>query len=75
MLRFLSDEKYIKIYWSVKVSKIKKLTVTLSDGYKASYVVDKDGFTWNPPSDLSPEKQRAYWDELYAKVQNKGKKH
>ena len=54
MLRFLSDEKYIKIYWSVKVTK--KFKLTLKDGSVVSYTKDENGeIQYFPEKDLDPK--------------------
>ena len=74
MLRFLSDEKYIKIYWSVKVSK--KFKLTLKDGSVVSYTKNKNGeIQYFPEKDLDPKTAKARWDELYDKVYKRAGTH
>lgn len=74
MLRFLSDEKYIKIYWSVKVTK--KFKLTLKDGSVVNYTKDKNGeIQYFPEKDLDPKTAKARWDELYDKVYKRAGKH
>ena len=79
MLRFLSDEKYIKIYWSVRVANTKKkkfLKFTLQDGSVARYTKDKQGhIQYYPEKDLDPKIAKARWDELYDKVYKRAGTH
>ena len=74
MLRFLEDEKYIKIYWSVKVTK--KFKLTLKDGSVVNYTKAKNGeIQYFPEKDLDPKTAKARWDELYDKVYKRAGKH
>ena len=74
MLRFLSGEKYIKTYWSVKVTK--KFKLTLKDGSVVNYTKDKNGeIQYFPEKDLDPKTAKARWDELYDKVYKRAGKH
>ena len=76
MLRFLSDEKYIKIYWSVKVKQPKTYKLKLEDGSTVEYTKDKQGeIQYRPGKDLDPKIAKARWDELYDKVYKRAGKH
>jgi|TARA_S200002703_G_scaffold154145_1_gene156495 hypothetical protein len=81
MLRFLSGEKYIKTYWSVKVSKIKKeklrlRKLSLKDGSVVNYTKDKQGeIQYFPEKGLDPKIMKSRWDELYATVYKRAETH
>jgi len=76
MLRFLSGEKYIKTYWSVKVKQPKKLKLKLKDGTTVQYVKDEQGeIQYSPEKGLDPKVARARWDELYATVYKRAGTH
>jgi len=69
MLRFLSGEKYIKIYWSVKVKQPKTYKLKLEDGSTVEYTKDKQGeIQYRPGKDLDRKIAKARWDELYDKL-------
>ena len=81
MLRFLSGEKYIKTYWSVKVTKIKKeklrlRKLSLKDGSVVNYTKDKQGeIQYFPEKGLDPKIMKSRWDELYATVYKRAGTH
>jgi len=81
MLRFLSGEKYIKTYWSVKVSKIKKeklrlRKLSLKDGSVVNYTKDKQGeIQYFPEKGLDPKIMKSRWDELYETVYKRAGTH
>ena len=76
MLRFLSDEKYIKIYWNVRVANTKKkkfLKFTLQDGSVARYTKDKHQIIYEEENSKKATITRLYFKEYNTSIKERFK--